>query len=286
MQLEVLQSYVSAITNGLPLPKAEGDGDRRGATALSVAHGVGVIELVGPMMKGRSKYGGTSTIDARRLVREAMQRDDIASVIMKVESPGGHVAGTKELADDVRQLAKMKPVSTFIEDLGASAAYWIASATPRIVSNPTAFIGSIGTVAMVYDVSKMAEMKGIKVHVISTGEFKGAGAEGTPITDSMLGMIQERINDLNAHFQDAVAKGRDIRSESRMKEISDGRVHIASKALKLGLIDDVTSFDEEFHHMYKEGKKAKKPSSGPSSIDISQMAQAAEIDLLINKEVK
>ena len=133
--------------------------------------------------------------------------------------------------------------ASFIEDLGASAAYKAASQAGRLSANEPAFIGSIGVYQVVEDTSEMAEKMGVKVHVISTGEFKGAGVPGAPVTDAVLQDVQNEVDALNELFMKAVAKGRhmDIRT---VRKLADGRVHIAAKAQSLGLIDAVESFDD------------------------------------------
>ena len=173
----------------------------------------------------------------------AAKDDDVESIIMHIDSPGGSVPGTAELANDVGKVNKEKPVTAHIDDLGASAAYWVASQAGRIVANATAEVGSIGTYAVITDSSGKAAAEGIRVHVISTGEKKGIGVPGTAMDESGLAYIRERVEALNAHFLLAVQGGRQL-SDKRMSDLSDGRVVIASEAKKLGLIDGIQSLDD------------------------------------------
>jgi len=204
--------------------------------------GMAVIPIDGQMMKGESKYGGANTIAIRRKVRAAMRDQDVTGIMLLVDSPGGTVAGTQDLAEDVAAANRVKPVFSHIEDLGASAAYWVMSQTRRITATPTSEVGSIGTLAVVEDYSAVAEKKGIKVHVISTGPYKGAGVPGTPITDEQLAYFRERVEAVNTHFLDAVSRGRNV-SMGTVQEWADGRVWIADKARTMGLIDGVMLFD-------------------------------------------
>jgi protease IV len=104
-------------------------------------------------------------------------------------------------------------------------------------------VGSIGTMAVVEDFSGVAEKRGIKVHVISTGPYKGAGVSGAPITDAQLAYFQARVDAVNQHFLNAVSVGRDV-ALSRVQEWADGRVWIADAAKQMGMIDGVMLFDE------------------------------------------
>jgi signal peptide peptidase SppA len=204
--------------------------------------GIAVIMVEGMMMKGSSKFGGTSTVGLRRQIRGIMADESVKRVLLHVDSGGGNVAGTKELADDIAALNEKKPVTAFIEDLGASAAFWVASQATKVVANKTASIGSLGVVAVVQDTSEAFERSGVKVHVISTGEFKGAMANGTEVTEPMLADMQEHVNALHEIFMDAVADGRAMSRED-IDAVADGRVFLADKALSIGLIDAVDSLD-------------------------------------------
>lgn len=204
--------------------------------------GIAIVAISGPMMKGQSKYGGTSTLRTRQALREAANDDGVKGIILHVDSPGGTVAGTADLARDVQRSAERKRVYAHIDDLGASAAYWAASQATRVFAGPSSEIGSIGTVAIVRDTSGAAEMAGIKVHIVSTGNFKGAFTDGASVSEEDLQYLQQRVEDLNVHFLRAVMDGRKMDPE-RVSAVADGRVFIASRAKKMGLIDGVQDFD-------------------------------------------
>lgn len=204
--------------------------------------GIAHIPIVGHMMKFDSKFGGTNTIRTRQAVRAAAGNPDVKHILILADSPGGTVAGTEELARDVRSAALVKPVTVHIDDLGASALIWVASQATFITANETALVGSIGTVAVLEDSSEAAAKEGIKVHVISTGKFKGAGVPGTEVTSEHLEEMQTLVDDLNEHFLAAISAGRNLPMDD-VREMADGRVHIAGKALELGLIDAVQPMD-------------------------------------------
>jgi protease-4 len=100
--------------------------------------------------------------------------------------------------------------------------------------------------AIIEDSSGRAEAMGIKVHIIASGAHKGDLAPGTKITDDQLKAVQERVNDINEHFLDAVANGRGQGRDYVEQAWASGKVYIADKAKTLGLIDDVGSFDAAY----------------------------------------
>lgn len=209
----------------------------------AVFDGVAVVGIDGPMQKFDSKYGGCNTIRTRQAIRDAANDGDVQSILLHIDSPGGSVAGTMELADDVAAANEKKPVNAYASDMCCSAAYWVASQARRIFANEMAMVGSIGTFAVVYDESKAAEMQGVKVHVVSSGPMKGQGQPGAPITPEYLGEIQSLVDDFNVRFLKAVGAGREM-DKGKVEDIATGQVWIAQKAKQIGLIDQVASFDE------------------------------------------
>jgi protease-4 len=192
---------------------------------------------------GSPKFQEASTVRIRQHLREAARDDAVHQLMLHIYSPGGHVDGTHDLAADVSRIGQMKPVFAHIEDLGASAAYWIASQAQRITATTTSRVGSIGTVAVLEDTSKRMDRLGIEVHVISTGPYKGVGVKGTPISPEGLAYVRSQVESLNQHFLADVQRGRGM-TPAQVDSISDGRMHIASMAQRYGLIDAVQSFDD------------------------------------------
>lgn len=203
-------------------------------------NGIAVIEMVGTMTKYGSSFSAMSngTIGVRQAVRNAVRDSDITGLLLIVDSPGGSVAGTGDLADEVAKATKKKPVVAFIEDLGASAAYWVASQATRVIANATALVGSIGAYTVIEDSSGASQQQGIKVHVIRSGAMKGAGAPGTEVTPEQLADAQRVIDEIHNEFTKAVMRGRSL-SADQVSTLADGRVHIGSNAKKLGLIDEI-----------------------------------------------
>lgn len=200
---------------------------------------VAVIKAVGALMKQQSSLGGTSTIQLRRDVRQAAADPRVSAILLAIDSPGGTVAGTADLAAEVAAARRKKPVWAHVDDLGASAAYWVASQADLVYANsPTALVGSIGTVMTVYDASKAAEREGVEVLVFATGPLKGAGTLGSAVSDEQRAYFQKLIEDSQAHFDAAVKAGRGM-SQAQLAAVRTGGVFLAGEAVGLKLIDGV-----------------------------------------------
>ncbi len=204
---------------------------------------VAVVSLDGSLMKGISKFGGTSTLAARIALSRLGEDPDTESVVLRIDSPGGQVAGTAELGEAVAELNQVKPVHAYIEDMGASAAYWVASQARSITANKMALVGSIGVLFVMQDMSKAAEKDGVDVKVFATGPHKGTGTPGAPITDEQAESIQRMVDDFAAQFFGTVKKARGFNA-AQLSAVTTGEVWIASRAKDLGLIDGIKTIDE------------------------------------------
>lgn len=196
---------------------------------LVVEDGVGVIAIEGPILRkpdlfARIFFGATSSEDIGDAIREAAGRDDIKAVFLNIDSPGGTVAGTPELANAVAALDKKKPVYAFSSGLMCSAAYWVASQARAIYATPSAQVGSIGVVQAVVDNSAALDKAGIKVEVFSVGKYKAMGAPGTPLTDDQRELISSNLAEIAGEFHAAVlAKGRAISAEAMEGQTFSGK---------------------------------------------------------------
>lgn len=239
--------------------------------------GVAVIDLSGPLTKYetsfQSFFGGTSTVRARATLRDAARDPRVHAILLRIDSPGGTVAGTSDLAEAIKAADARKPVHAYIEDLGASAAYWLASQARRVSANTSAEVGSIGVFAVLEDTSGAYAKEGVKVHVVKAGAFKGLGVPGTAITDAQLSEVQRQVDAIGDIFVTAIASGRQLPLK-RVKELADGRVHIAQAAKDLGLIDEVGTLESAVAHAASgETKRAHKEAIVTAEDQILQLAE-------------
>jgi len=250
---------MSAIKNGTLKPRADWDDDTGDDESMDADCGytivkrVAVICMDGNMTKKGSSFGGCSTIATRQALRAAAADYQVDAVLLKICSPGGSVSGTSDLADDVLavrrgtmpgmlgEAGKPKPVDAFIEDMGCSAAYWVASQCETIMANKTAIVGSIGTYCILCDDTGAQEQVGITYRVVSTGAFKGLGADGK-VSAELVSDVQREVNELNAPFLAAVAAGRGKKIPDVLA-VADGRAWVGENAMQIGLIDEITTCD-------------------------------------------
>jgi signal peptide peptidase SppA len=207
-------------------------------------NGVGVIKFEGMVCKRPSfwgwLFGGTaSTRVAQEALAAALADPGVKSILFVVDSPGGTVAGTEEMAEAVYRARSVKPVTAYASDMCASAAYWIASQASKLYANATAAVGSIGVYAVAVDLSRMYRNEGIEVDVVKSAPGKGSGVRGTQFTADQRAELQREIDSLGNEFVEAVRRAR-----PSAVAVADGRCFTAREGLSLGLVDGVTTLAE------------------------------------------
>jgi len=241
IQPEALQSMAASL-RGLTDPAAFLHKQPAESQLLSIDDGIGVVAIEGPILRkpdffARIFFGATSSEEIAGALREAAERDDIKAVFLDIDSPGGTVAGTPELAAAVKALNERKPVYAFSSGVMASAAYWIASQARAIYATPSAQVGSIGVVQAVIDNSAALDKAGLKVEVFSVGKYKAMGAPGTPLTDDQRELISSNLAEIARDFHDAVrARGRAVPDEAMEGQTFSGKQ--AQRFNLAGLVPD------------------------------------------------
>ena len=207
------------------------------------ADGIGVIPVVGVIGKSLSPLekmmGAVDVNEISDAVDAFAANPDVQKIALQVSSPGGTVTGVEELANKVRAIGK--PTLAYTDSEMASAAYWIASAADRVVSSPSATVGSIGVYIAIPDYSAAAEMAGIKMVVIKSGKFKGAGIEGTSLDEGQLANLQESVDTIHAEFKAAVnMKRKMVKAEAMEGQTFSGK-QAAAQGLVTGLADSFSA---------------------------------------------
>lgn len=208
---------------------------------LSVEGGIGTVVLRGPMMRNpdvidQLVFGATDTEEVMAAINEAAGRQDVQAILLDIDSPGGSVNGTPELAAAVAAASKGKTIYAFSAGQMCSAAYWVASQCDAVYATPSARVGSIGVILPVVDSSQAFAQAGLKMEVFAAGKFKSAGTPGTSLTEEQKDWLQSEVEEIAADFRTAVlARGRKIPDEAMEGQTFSGR-----RAMRLnmaGMVD-------------------------------------------------
>lgn len=228
----------------LPQPRA-------GSIAIIPVYGV-----IAPRVNLFSEFSGGTTFEKlSRQLSQAMANADVKTILLDIDSPGGSVAGNREFAAEVMKARVTKPIIAQIQFTGASAAYLVAAACTEIVAAPySARIGSIGTYAILEDLSVMLEQLGVKETFIFAGEGKDDNNVGAPPSTSLIARTQKAVDTAYGHFVDGVVQGRGKgMTPERVRGEWKAFVYGSDEALALGMIDRVGTLTETLTRVLSAG---------------------------------
>lgn len=230
-----------------------------------VDEGVAIVNIEGVMMKALSKYGGTSTTRLIEILAHLERDPEVEAVMIVGDSGGGSAAGTAQLADAIYNLRKKMPVHGHVEDHGFSACIEALSQCGTLTARKQAWVGSIGSMIVVEDLSGMAAKEGVVVHSVTSGPKKALVVPGKPVSEEALAELQRIVDVYAADFVDQVARGRDVEREV-VEKWATGEIWTAAEAKDMGLIDEVMNFDEALN-LLKESIGRKTSNSSRKVID-------------------
>ncbi|MBI4095527.1 MAG: signal peptide peptidase SppA [DPANN group archaeon] len=176
---------------------------------------------------------GTSA-GVTKILKKAGKDKEIKAVILEINSPGGTVVASKEIASAVKELDK--PVVAWIREEGASGAYWIASASDKIVADPGSITGSIGVTGSYLEFSKLFDKYGVTYNSLTSGKYKDTGSQYKNLSDSDRSYLLGLINALKVQFVQAVAENRNL-SFDYVNNLATGQVFLGTDAQNYKLVD-------------------------------------------------
>jgi protease-4 len=185
-------------------------------------------------------YGGKTA----RLLREVRDDDNVKAVVLRVNSPGGSVSASEEIAREVMLLQKTRPVIISMGTLAASGGYWISTPGERIFAEPTTITGSIGVFGLFLNFQGLLNDKiGLTFDLVKTGKFADAATVTRPKTAEELALFQDSVDWVYDQFLTKVVQSRKL-DRAVVEEIAQGRVWSGREAQKLGLVDELGGLDD------------------------------------------
>lgn len=217
---------------------------------VEIKDGVGIVSLKGPLVPGSAGFmrlfGITGYADFQEALLEAATDKSVKSIMLDVATPGGAVEGVDEASDMLRQVSALKPVLAYAGGGMLSAGYWMGSGAGRRLASRTASVGSIGVVVTHIEYSKRMEKDGATPTVIRTGKWKALGGPYEPLSATAKEELQSMADDINVLFEQRVATNLGVSQRQVHDKMGQGRVFLGAKALEVGLVDGIATFQEAF----------------------------------------
>jgi protease IV len=196
-----------------------------------------------------------STIEQlKRFVKD----DSIKAIVLRINSPGGGVAPSQEIYEEVKKARAKKPVIASMGALAASGGYYIACAAQRVYANPGTITGSIGVIMPFMNVKDLVEKIGLKGMTVKSGAFKDMGSPLRDMTPREQELLQGVVDNVHLQFVNAVAEGRNL-DRNDVPRIADGRIFTGEQAKELGLVDVLGNLEDAISDAGRLGKISGEP---------------------------
>lgn len=208
--------------------------------------GLAILPVTGPVMRYAnlfSKVSGATSIDVLATdFNEALKNPDVKAIVLNIDSPGGTVAGVNEFAEMIYAARGQKPIVAYVSGLGASAAYWLASAADEIVIDATASVGSIGVVSVQTDDTERKAKAGIKeIQIVSSLSPR---KRPDVSTDEGRADVQQMVDNIASVFFQTVARNRGVTTDTVLSDFGQGGLLVGVDAVQAGLADRIGSLEK------------------------------------------
>ncbi len=255
-----------------------------GTQRATMRNGVAILGIAGPLFKRANLFtaiSGASSYDVLRTdLQAALDDPKVNAILLDIDSPGGEVNGGNELAQAIYAARGTKPIVAYVGGTGASMAYWIASSASKVVVDPTAILGSIGTQVAFAERAPAAGEK--RYRFVSTQSPKKNPDPGTDAFDKS---VQTTIDALSAVFIEAVARNRGVTVAAVLSGFGKGGTFVGQMAVDAGLADSVGDFESVLAELSagrtstpsNNDRKAKTMTEAPASSAYIEQAVATAV---------
>jgi len=205
-----------------------------GATIAGIGSNIAVVDINGVILTSEQ---------INEQIEKFAQDSSVKAIILHINSPGGGAAASQEVYHEVIEARQIhhKPIVASIESVGASGAYYIASATDKIYADQASIVGSIGVIAEWVNYGDLLKWAKLKPEILKAGNLKDTGTPTREMTPEERAYMQDLIDNMHQQFIDDVASGRKLPVEN-VKSIASGRVWTGQQALPMHLIDATGNF--------------------------------------------
>jgi protease-4 len=198
---------------------------------------IGVVQIEGVI---------SSDLSERAVRQLTKYRDDasIKAIILRIESPGGGVASSQEIYEEVSRVRSGgKLVVASLGSVAASGGYYVACTADRIFANAGTLTGSIGVIVQLANAEELLRKVGVASTVITSGPFKDSGNPTRTLRPEERQVFQALVDDVYQQFVEAVAQGRNLPLDE-VRQAADGRIYTGRQARDLRLVDELGSMQD------------------------------------------
>lgn len=204
---------------------------------------IGVVTIAGEIVDGDAGPGQAGGDRIAQVLDDALE-DNLAGLVVRVDSPGGSVMASEEIRRAIlRHKARKIPIAVSMGNLAASGGYWVSTPADRIFAAPETITGSIGIFAVVPTFESALGQWGVTSDGVKTTPLSGQPDLAAGLTPETQAMIQSVIENGYARFLTLVARARG-KTPEQVNEIAQGRVWAGGPARQIGLVDQFGGLDD------------------------------------------
>lgn len=205
-----------------------------GKNGLPIGEKIALVRISGPILES------TDTVEE---IKKHAEDSSIKAILLRVDSPGGAVAPSQEIYEEVKRAALKKKVVVSMGSIAASGGYYISSPASKIIANPGTMTGSIGVIMEIPNIEGLMDKIGIRTEVIKSGRHKDIASVFRKMQDEDRMILQDVLTDVHEQFIKAVSEGRKMPVEE-VRKIADGRIFTGKQALSAGLVDGLGNIQD------------------------------------------
>ena len=213
---------------------------------------IALVIAEGEIVYGKGKSGQIGSDDYLSLLRKLRFDKNTKAIVLRINSPGGSSLASEIIWRELELIRKAgKPVVVSMGDVAASGGYYIACNANRIFADPKTITGSIGVFAIIPNISGFMENKiGVTFDRVKTSAYADVPSLTRPMTEFESRLLQSQVDQIYLDFKTRVADGRK-KSVLYIDSIAQGRVWAGSRALELGLVDQLGYMDDAISYAVK-----------------------------------
>ncbi|TVR17551.1 MAG: signal peptide peptidase SppA [Balneolaceae bacterium] len=221
---------------------------RAGLETTDTSDKIAVIYASGTIMPqiADSPFGQSGNITVRNFrnqINSALEDDDVKSIVIYINSPGGAATSSDMLWREVKRASDKKPVVAHMGTVAASGGYYMAMGADSVVAQHNTITGSIGVALNIFNAYELlTEKLGLGFDTIKSHEFADIFDLTRPLTSLEREIFQRDMDAAYETFLNVVANNRGM-TRDEVHEVAQGRVYTGWRALELGLIDEIGDLD-------------------------------------------
>ena len=213
-------------------------------TSSTGKESIAVVELNGAINTSK---------DTIEKLHQAEKEKRYKAIIIRINSPGGPVAPTQEIYQEIRRIDKnVKPVYTSFASIAASGGYYVGTAGRKIFSNPGTLTGSIGVISQFVDLSKLLKSAKINPYIIKAGKYKDLGQPTRSLTREEKTIMKRLLKNVHKQFVDDILRTRKEKIKGNIWDYAQGQVFSGQEAKKYGLVDELAGLWDAGRQIHKE----------------------------------